>query len=225
MFPDYDWNDIYNILLIRCKFNCCSHQFLFPDYLFLMTMVHPTLHSYDVILNVTISNFGCLDVNASLSSDNTGPWPPCISCGEIRSSICFKTVSKSSTLFSNVFLNAYRSSTMSYFIMLWKEPNWCLRFIQSRVLPGLGFSSSEFTSSDSITGKSMSVAIYDLTSNERMHGLTCWMKHVGRYVQTIKTFIHHSSNIYPAFHSTCCVKCWISLTRPLDRIDLVNLLL
>ena len=25
----------------------------------------------------------------------------------------------------------------------------------------------------------MSVAIFDLTSNERMNGLPCWMKHVG----------------------------------------------
>ena len=117
------------------------------------SLVHPTLHSYDIILNVTISNFGCLGINASLSSDNTGPWPPCISCGEIRSSICFKTVSQSSTLFRNISLNAYRSSTLSSFIMLWKEPNWCLHFIHSRVLPRRGFSSSEFTSIDSILVK------------------------------------------------------------------------
>ena len=49
----------------------------------------------------------------------------------------------------------------------------------SRVLPGRGFSSPQSTSSDSITGKNMSVAILDLTLNERMNGLACWMKHVG----------------------------------------------
>ena len=43
------------------------------------------------------------------------------------------------------------------------------KLIRSRVLPRRGFSSSEFTSSDSITGKSMSVAIFDLTLNERMN--------------------------------------------------------
>ena len=51
--------------------------------------------------------------------------------------------------------------------------------IRSCVLLRPAFSSSEFTSSDSITGKSMSVAIFDLTLNERMNGLACWMKHVG----------------------------------------------
>ena len=35
--------------------------------------------------------------------------------------------------------------------------------------------SSESTSSDSITGKSMHLAIFDLTLNERMNGLACWM--------------------------------------------------
>ena len=49
----------------------------------------------------------------------------------------------------------------------------------SRVLPRRGFLSSESTSPDSITGKSMSVAIFDLTLNERMNGLTCWMKYIG----------------------------------------------
>ena len=39
------------------------------------------------------------------------------------------------------------------------------KLIRSHVLPRLGFSSSEFTTSDSITGKSMSVAIFDLTLN------------------------------------------------------------
>ena len=39
--------------------------------------------------------------------------------------------------------------------------------------------SSESTSFDSITGKSMSLAIFDLTLNERMNGFACWMKHVG----------------------------------------------
>ena len=49
----------------------------------------------------------------------------------------------------------------------------------SRVLPRRGFSSSESTSSDSITGKNMSVTIFDLALNERMNGLACWTKHVG----------------------------------------------
>ena len=47
------------------------------------------------------------------------------------------------------------------------------KLTRSRVLPRRGFSSSEFTSSDSITGKNMSVAIFDLTLNERMDGLAC----------------------------------------------------
>ena len=34
------------------------------------------------------------------------------------------------------------------------------------------------TSSDSVSGKSISVVIFDLISNERMNGLGCWMKHV-----------------------------------------------
>ena len=50
---------------------------------------------------------------------------------------------------------------------------------QSRVLPRRGFSSSEPTSSDSITDKSMSVVIFDLTLNERINGLACWMKYIG----------------------------------------------
>ena len=131
-------------------------------------LFHPTFHSYDVILNV-----------------NTVRWPLCISCGEIKPSMCFKTVSKSSTLIRNISVNAYRSSGMSSFIMLWKEPNWCLHFIHCRVIPWRGFTSSESTSSDSITGKSMSVAIFDLTSNERVNGLLCWMKHDGWHVETI----------------------------------------
>ena len=48
----------------------------------------------------------------------------------------------------------------------------------SHVLPRRGFSSSKPSSSDSITGKSMSVATFDLTLNERMNGPACWMKHV-----------------------------------------------
>ena len=43
------------------------------------------------------------------------------------------------------------------------------KLIRSRVLPRRGFTSSEFTTSDSITGKSMSVAIFNLTMNERMN--------------------------------------------------------
>ena len=39
------------------------------------------------------------------------------------------------------------------------------KLIRSHVLPRLDFSTSEFTMSDSITGKSMSVAIFDLTLN------------------------------------------------------------
>ena len=39
--------------------------------------------------------------------------------------------------------------------------------------------SSESTSSDSITGKSIPVTIFDLTLNERMNGLAYWMKHIG----------------------------------------------
>ena len=45
--------------------------------------------------------------------------------------------------------------------------------------------SSEFKSSDSITGKSIPVAIFDLALNERMNGLACWMKLIGGHVQTM----------------------------------------
>ena len=79
-------------------------------------------------------------------SDNTGRWPPCIFCGEIRSLICFKTVSKPSTLIWNISLNVYRSSTMSSFIIFWREPNWYLCFIHVCGLPQRGFSSSASTS-------------------------------------------------------------------------------
>ena len=51
--------------------------------------------------------------------------------------------------------------------------------IHFSVLPQRVFSSSESTSSDSITDKSMSVAISDLTLNERMNEPACRKKHVG----------------------------------------------
>ena len=69
------------------------------------------------------------------------------------------------------------------------------KLIRSRVLPRRGFSSSEFTSSDSITGKSMSVAIFDLTLNERMNWLAWWMKHIGRHVNFHSTFFQHLPKI------------------------------
>ena len=53
------------------------------------------------------------------------------------------------------------------------------KLIHYRILSRSHFSSSESTSSDSITGKNMYVTIFDLTSNERMNGLACWMKHLG----------------------------------------------
>ena len=59
------------------------------------------------------------------------------------------------------------------------------KIIHSRLIPRHGFPSSESTSSNSITGKSMPVAILGLTLNERMNGLAYWMKHVGWHVQTI----------------------------------------
>ena len=59
------------------------------------------------------------------------------------------------------------------------------KLIRPRALPQHGFSSSEFTSSNCITGKSMSVAIRDLKLNERMNGLACWMKQIELHVQTI----------------------------------------
>ena len=150
------------------------------------SLFHPTFYSYAIISNIRTSNLAkSLSVNASYSSDNTGRWPPCISCGEIKSSMCFKIVSKSSTLIQNIFLKTYRYYTMSSFIMFWKEPNWCLRLNCWCVLHPRGFSSSESTSSDSITGKSMSFAIFHLTSNEKMNELACWMKQVGWHIQTI----------------------------------------
>ena len=195
-------------------FRLIQHSFHFGS---VYSLFHPTFYSYAIISNIRTSNLAKnLSVNASYSSDNTGRWPPCISCGEITSSICFKTVSKSSTLIQNISLNTYRYSTMSSFIMLRKEPNWCLRLTYLCVLHRGGFSSSESTSSDSITGKSMSFATFDLTSNERMN-VACWMKHVGWHVQTIQTFIQHSSNIYPTFHWTYWIKCWIGLTTPLNN--------
>ena len=98
--------------------------------------------------------------------------------------------------FRNISLNAYQSSTMSFFIMFWKEPNWCLRFTHSCVLPQRGFSSPESTGSDSITCKTMSVATFDLTSN--------------MLDDTYKRY-KLSSNIPPTFYP----KCWIDWTRPL----------
>ena len=59
-----------------------------------------------------------------------------------------------------------------------REKERLRKFIHSGVLPRRGFSSSESTSSDSITGKGMSVAIFYLTLNERMNELACWMKHI-----------------------------------------------
>ena len=77
------------------------------------------------------------------------------------------------------------------------------KIIRSRILPRSGFSSSEFTSSDSITGESISIVSFDLILTERMNGLACWIKHIGWHVQTIYTFTQHSSNIYPKFYPTC----------------------
>ena len=128
-----------------------------------------------------------------------------------------KMQQNSSRLIRNISLNAYRSSTMSSFIIFWKKPNWCLYFIHSRVLPGRRFSSWESTMSYSITGKSMSVSSFDLTTNERMNRLACWMKHVGWHLQTIYTFIQYSPNSYPTFHPACWIKCWVGLTRSLPQ--------
>ena len=56
------------------------------------------------------------------------------------------------------------------------------------------FSLSESTSSDSCTGKSISVVIFDLTLNERMNGLTCWMT-CKSDINFHPTFLQHLSNI------------------------------
>ena len=69
------------------------------------------------------------------------------------------------------------------------------KVILSCVLPRRGFSLSESTSSDSITGKSMSVTIFDLTLNEKMNGSACWMKHASNKHKRYKL----SSNIPPTF--------------------------
>ena len=53
-----------------------------------------------------------------------------------------------------------------------KKKNRLKKLIHSRVLPLRGFSSAESTSCDSITGKSMSIAIFDLTLNENIVCLT-----------------------------------------------------
>ena len=59
---------------------------------------------------------------------------------------------------------------------------------------------SDSTSSDSITGKIMSITIFDLTSNERMNWLTCWMQHVGWNVQMIKLSSSISANMLHRFN-------------------------
>ena len=53
-----------------------------------------------------------------------------------------------------------------------KKKNRLRKLIHSCVLPLRGFSSAESTSCDSITGKSMSIAIFDLTLNENIACLT-----------------------------------------------------
>ena len=55
-----------------------------------------------------------------------------------------------------------------------KKKNRPRKLIHSCVLPLRGFSSAESTSCDSITGKSMSIAIFDLTLNENIVCLTIW---------------------------------------------------
>ena len=54
--------------------------------------------------------------------------------------------------------------------------------------------SSESTSSDSITGKSMHLAVFDLTLNERMNGLACWMTSTND-INFHLTFLQLLSNI------------------------------
>ena len=180
-------NVSFNIFkLIQHNFHVASIYSLF----------HSIFYSYDVILDVRTSNFEwfsktktlckIITMKKSHTSKSKWAWTAAKKIPTI-----YLTVSKSSTLIQNICLNAYRSSTMSSFTMFWKEPNWCLRFIHSRVLPRRGFSSSESTSSDSITGKSISVAIFDLTSNERMNGLTRWMKHYKLSSNIPPTFIQH----------------------------------
>ena len=112
-------------------------------------------------------------------------WPPCVSRWEIRSSICFKTVSKSFTHIQNIFLNAYRSAILLLYYVLEATQVMSLLY-HSRVLPRRGFSSSESTSSDSIADdiewKNEWTCMFDETY---------WMAHINVH----STFLQHLSNI------------------------------
>ena len=129
------------------------------------TFFHPTFPSYDVISNITTSNCQWFNKTKTLCK--------------------IVTIKKSHTsnwnereqlhTHQNISLNADLSSTVSYFIMFWKEPNWCLCIIQSRVLPQRGFSSRHCHLSPQPSFIISSVVIFDLTSNERMNRLACWM--------------------------------------------------
>ena len=95
------------------------------------TLFHPIFPSYDVISNVRTSNCQWFNKTKTLckivaiKKSHTSNW----------------NEREQLHTHQSIFLNADLSSTVSYFIMFWKEPNWCLCIIQSRVLPQRGFSS------------------------------------------------------------------------------------
>ena len=73
-----------------------------------------------------------VSVNASLSSHNTGRWPPCIYNKEIRSLICFKTGLKSSTLIQNISLNVSLSSPISFRATISLPDQCCFNAVDQR---------------------------------------------------------------------------------------------
>ena len=98
-----------------------------------------------------------------------------------------------------------------YYVL--EEPNWCLHFIQSRVLPRRGFSSHQ-----SLQALIVSLAKRCTPPSLIWHRIKEWIDlHVGWNMvdDTYKQY-KLSSNIPP----TCWIKCWVGLTRPL--IDCVN---
>ena len=136
-------------------------------------------------------------------SDNTR-WPPFISCREVKSLICIKTVSKSSTLIWNISVYAYWSSTVSSFICYGKNPT------DVSALSTLAFYLS------SLQALMVSLVKACLLPSLIWHWMKEWMYlHVGwNMLNDMHKRLKLSSNIYPTFHQTCWIKCWIGLTRP-----------
>ena len=170
------------------------------------SLFHPTFHSYDVIWNVSTSNFKWFNKIKALCKTVT-----------IKKSLnkakmeMNKATKKILTIYLNYKNKVEKNTKMEQKKLKIGEKEKTSRpkkvykrnrkkerlrkLTRSRVLPRRGFSSSEFTSSDSITGKNMSVAIFDLTLNERMDGLACEWNILDDTHKRYKL----SSNILPTF--------------------------